>query len=175
VAVLHSFSDIVTSLPDWNFDSNIVMPKTMVVVMPFFESDLKAALRSCRRHGRPFVDSRAARVAYHLMLAVRHLKSHGIIHRDLKVYTQLFYTLPCLSLPRPSPCITHAWLACVLGRGVYAYTTHTRAHTVTRTQTHTYAHSQSASVCTDSVRLCGCECTFYMESEECTDTPPCKT
>lgn len=52
--------------------------------MPFYEKDLKAALNSCRRRGEEFSDLRAARISHHLLLAVRHLKTHGIAHRDIK-------------------------------------------------------------------------------------------
>ena len=85
MAVLHSFADVATSLPGWDFDPTIVMPHTFMVVMPFFEKDLKAVFRSTRRHGENFSDVRASRISYHLLLAVRHLKSYGIVHRDIKL------------------------------------------------------------------------------------------
>jgi len=89
MAVLHTFTDTVNCLPGWEFDPTIVMSRTMVVVMPFFEQDLKAALRSARKHGEAprgaFTDTRAVRIVYHLLLAVRHLKDHGIAHRDVKL------------------------------------------------------------------------------------------
>ena len=85
MAVLHTFTDTVDYLPGWDFDPTIVMSRTMVVVMPFFEQDLKAVLRSARRRGEAFTDTRAVRIIYHLLLAVRHLKDHGIAHRDVKL------------------------------------------------------------------------------------------
>eukprot|EP01043_Picozoa_sp_COSAG02_P063163 COSAG02_NODE_8884_length_2410_cov_1.013847_3_plen_317_part_01 len=85
MAVLHTFTDTVDCLPGWDFDPTIVMSRTMVVVMPFFEQDLQAVLRSARRRGERFTDTRAVRIIYHLLLAVRHLKDHGIAHRDVKL------------------------------------------------------------------------------------------
>jgi len=57
----------------------------MVVVMPYFPKDLKRVLKSTRKHGEVFQDARAVRVMYHLLLAVRHLKAHAIVHRDIKL------------------------------------------------------------------------------------------
>ena len=85
MAVLHSFVDDATALPGWEFDPSLVMSRTMMVVMPFFPKDLKAAVRSARRRGPGFGNARAARIVYHLLLAVCHLKSHGIVHRDIKL------------------------------------------------------------------------------------------
>lgn len=85
MAVLHTFTDTVDRLPGWDFDPTIVMSRTMVVVMPFFEQDLKAVLRSVRKRREAFTDIRAVRIIYHLLLAVLHLKNHGIAHRDVKL------------------------------------------------------------------------------------------
>lgn len=85
MAVLHSFADDATQLPGWDFDPTLVMSRTMMVVMPYFPQDLKAAFRSTRRHGQDFGNGRTARIIYHLLLAVHHLKSHGIAHRDVKL------------------------------------------------------------------------------------------
>lgn len=54
------------------------------VVMPLYDRDLKTALTSCHRGGTTFSDLRAARICHHLLLAVRHLKTHDIVHRDIK-------------------------------------------------------------------------------------------
>lgn len=85
IAVLHSFRDTATTLPGWEFDPSIVMAHTLIVVMPFLPKDLKAAVQSVRRHGEDFTDIRAARIIYQLLLAVRHLKTHRIVHRDIKL------------------------------------------------------------------------------------------
>ena len=66
-------------------DPTIVNSRTMVVVMPYFPKDLKRVLKSTRKHGEVFQDARAVRVMYHLLLAVRHLKAHAIVHRDIKL------------------------------------------------------------------------------------------
>ena len=63
----------------------------MVVVMPYFPKDLKRVLKSTRKHGEVFQDARAVRVMYHLLLAVRHLKAHAIVHRDIKLDNVLLY------------------------------------------------------------------------------------
>jgi tetratricopeptide (TPR) repeat protein len=85
MAVLHSFADDATPLPGWDFDPSLVMSRTMMVVMPYFPQDLKAVFRSARRHGQDFGNGRTARIIYHLLLAVHHLKSHDIVHRDIKL------------------------------------------------------------------------------------------
>jgi hypothetical protein len=61
------------------------MARTMMVVMPYFPKDLKAVFRSAQRHDQKFSSTRAARITYHLLLAVRHLKAHDIVHRDIKL------------------------------------------------------------------------------------------
>ena len=55
--------------------------------MPYFPKDLKRVLKSTRKHGLPFGDGRAVRIVNHLLQAVRHLKVHGIVHRDVKLDT----------------------------------------------------------------------------------------
>ena len=85
MVVLHSFADTATGLPSWDFEADIVNPRTMFVVMPYFPKDLKRVLKSTRKHGEVFQDARAVRVMYHLLLAVRHLKAHAIVHRDIKL------------------------------------------------------------------------------------------
>lgn len=52
--------------------------------MPLYDKDLKAALTSCRRRGTDFSNLRAACICHQLLLAVRHLKTHDIVHRDIK-------------------------------------------------------------------------------------------
>eukprot|EP01052_Picozoa_sp_SAG31_P023998 SAG31_NODE_2014_length_6665_cov_2.737435_2_plen_1027_part_00 len=85
MAVLHSFADDATPLPGWDFEPDLIMSRTMMVVMPSFPKDLKAVFRSARRHGQDFGNARTARITYHLLLAVHHLKSHDIVHRDVKL------------------------------------------------------------------------------------------
>ena len=53
--------------------------------MPYFPKDLKRVLQSVQRREEPFGERRAVRIMYHLLLAIRHLKSHGIAHRDVKL------------------------------------------------------------------------------------------
>ena len=84
MVVLSSFSDTATGLPGWDFEVDIVNPRTLFVVMPYFPKDLKRVLKSTRKHGLPFGDGRAVRIVNQLLLAVRHLKAHGIVHRDIK-------------------------------------------------------------------------------------------
>ena len=84
MVVLHSFVDTATGLPEWSFEADIVNPRTTFVVMPFFPKDLKRVASSLRRQGQEFGERRALRIVHGLLLAVRHLKAHGIIHRDIK-------------------------------------------------------------------------------------------
>ena len=51
MVVLHSFTDTATGLPSWNFEADIVNPRTMFVVMPYYPDDLKRVLRVARREG----------------------------------------------------------------------------------------------------------------------------
>ena len=60
-------------------------PRTMFVVMPYFLTDLKRMFKTARQQEQAFGDLRAVRIVSHLLLAVRHLKSHGIVHRDVKL------------------------------------------------------------------------------------------
>ena len=85
MVVLHSFVDTATGLPEWSFEADIVNPRTTFVVMPFFPKDLKRVVSSVRRQGQEFGERRALRIVHGLLLAVRHLKAHGIIHRDIKL------------------------------------------------------------------------------------------
>eukprot|EP01044_Picomonas_judraskeda_P020168 COSAG03_NODE_4420_length_1558_cov_1.750514_1_plen_118_part_10 len=79
MVVLHSFTDNAAALPAWNFEADIVNPRTMFVVMPHFPTDLKRVLKTIQRQeGQEFGELRAVRIVSHLLLAVRHLKSHGI-------------------------------------------------------------------------------------------------
>ena len=54
VTVLHSFVDTATGLPEWNFETDIVNPRTTFVVMPYFPKDLKRVASSLRRQGQEF-------------------------------------------------------------------------------------------------------------------------
>ncbi len=85
MVVLHSFIDTATGLPDWTFDADIVNPRTTFVVMPYFPKDLKRVVGSLRRRGEELAERRAVRILHGLLLAVRHLKAHGIVHRDVKL------------------------------------------------------------------------------------------
>eukprot|EP01045_Picozoa_sp_COSAG04_P022176 COSAG04_NODE_2469_length_4074_cov_6.313962_2_plen_372_part_00 len=85
MVVLHSFVDTATGLPEWSFEADIVNPRTTFVVMPFFPKDLKRVVGSLRRQNQEFGERRALRIVHGLLLAVRHLKAHGIIHRDIKL------------------------------------------------------------------------------------------
>ena len=86
MVVLHSFTDTAAGLPSWNFESDIVNPRTMFVVMPYYPDDLKRVLRKARREASQLFGAlRAVRIVSHLLQAIRHLKSHGIVHRDVKL------------------------------------------------------------------------------------------
>ena len=84
MVVLHSFTDTATGLPSWDFEADIVNPRTMFVVMPFFPDDLKRVYKRTRQQGRTFGELRAVKLVHDLLRAVRHLKQHGIVHRDVK-------------------------------------------------------------------------------------------
>jgi hypothetical protein len=84
MVVLHSFTDTATGLPSWDFEADIVNPRTMFVVMPFFPDDLKRVYKRTRGEGRTFGELRAVKLVHDLLRAVRHLKQHGIVHRDVK-------------------------------------------------------------------------------------------
>ena len=74
MVVLHSFTDTAAGLPAWNFESDIVNPRTMFVVMPYYPDDLKRVFRKARREGsRLFGAQRAVRIVSHLLQAIRHL------------------------------------------------------------------------------------------------------
>ena len=85
MVVLHSFIDTATGLPDWSFEADIVNPRTMFVVMPYFPEDLKRVFRTVQKRGLRFGNKRAVRIISHLLQAVRHLKAHEIVHRDVKL------------------------------------------------------------------------------------------
>ena len=82
MVVLRSFADLAAGLPGWDFEADIVNPRVFVV-MPYFK-DLKRVLASARRQGQQFGDRRSVRIVHQLLLAVQHLKTHGVVHRDLK-------------------------------------------------------------------------------------------
>eukprot|EP01043_Picozoa_sp_COSAG02_P068212 COSAG02_NODE_11247_length_1761_cov_1.632972_1_plen_112_part_10 len=46
MVILHSFTDNAAGLPSWNFEADIVNPRTMFIVMPFFPTDLKRVFKS---------------------------------------------------------------------------------------------------------------------------------
>ena len=75
MVVLHSFTDNAAGLPSWNFEADIVNPRTLFVVMPYVPVDLKRVLKTTQRQeGQAFGELRAVRFVSHLLLAVRHLK-----------------------------------------------------------------------------------------------------
>jgi serine/threonine protein kinase len=84
--VLHTFTDEAHGhlLPGWNFDRDLVMPRTMFVVMPFVDQDLKKALKLALAEGQ-FGEARAVRVGKQLLGAIHHLKLHAVVHRDVKL------------------------------------------------------------------------------------------
>ena len=114
MVVLHSFVDTAAGLPDWSFEADIVNPRTNFVVMPFFPKDLKRVVSSLRRQGQQFEERRALRIVHGLLLAVRHLKAHGIIHRDVKqdnvllanVGTEQVRFMPIISISPLFPFLT---------------------------------------------------------------------
>ena len=87
MAVLRAFTDDASSLPDWDFgDSDVVQPRTMMLVMPFVPKDLLGLLKATRREGgEAFGVARAARLGGHVARALVHLETHGIVHRDVKM------------------------------------------------------------------------------------------
>ena len=85
MVVLGSFTDSASGLPSWNFEPDIVNPSTLFVIMPYFPEELKRAFKLVRRQEQPFGELRAVRIVSHLLQAVRHLKRHGIVHRDVKL------------------------------------------------------------------------------------------
>jgi hypothetical protein len=86
MAVLRAFTDDASSLPGWDFDLDIVQPRTMMVVMPFVPKDLLNLLGAARRAGQPiFGEARAARLGGQVAHALAHLEAHAIVHRDVKL------------------------------------------------------------------------------------------
>ena len=83
--VLHSFIDNASELPGWDFDPDIVNPRTSFVVMQMCSCSLKSILRAERQAGRGIKDARARRWLRGVLSAVQHLKEHGIAHRDVKL------------------------------------------------------------------------------------------
>ena len=51
MVVLHSFADDASGLPSWDFEADIVNPRTMFVVMPYFPEDLKRVFKLTQRQG----------------------------------------------------------------------------------------------------------------------------
>ena len=78
MVVLHSFADDASGLPSWDFEADIVNPRTMFVVMPYFPKDLKRVASSLRRQGQEFGERRALRIMHGLLLAVRQSNAAGV-------------------------------------------------------------------------------------------------
>ena len=86
ISVLHRFVDEASgvTLPGFNFDPQNVSPRTVFVVMPLLHRDLKGEMKRTFRAGAFFPEARVRRLLRQLMEAIAHLKSHRIVHRDLK-------------------------------------------------------------------------------------------
>ena len=50
----------ILKLPSWNFEADIVNPRTMFVVMPYFPEDLKRVFKMAQRQGQEFGDLRCS-------------------------------------------------------------------------------------------------------------------
>ena len=52
IQACHSFVDTATAerLPEWDFDTEIVNPRTIFVVMPYYPKDLEGVLCAVRSH-----------------------------------------------------------------------------------------------------------------------------
>eukprot|EP01050_Picozoa_sp_SAG11_P010268 SAG11_NODE_1020_length_6158_cov_4.836772_2_plen_657_part_00 len=85
MTVLRAFTDDASALPDWDFESDVVQPRTLMLVMPFMPKDLQNVLGACRRAGEEFDEARAARIGAQVGRALAHLEGCEIVHRDVKL------------------------------------------------------------------------------------------
>jgi len=67
-------------LPEWDFDPDIVNPKTTFLVMPRLERDLLHVLKD----ERPMPEEKLSEMMDHVLAACEHLNKCGIAHRDIK-------------------------------------------------------------------------------------------
>ena len=81
ICALHMFIDKADTLPEWDFDPDIVQPKTQIVVLPLLKSDLK---RYQTKNPVGMSDALLLNLAEQLLKAVVHLHDHRIVHRDIK-------------------------------------------------------------------------------------------
>ena len=100
MVVLSSFTDTATGLPEWNFEADIVNPRTLFVVMPYFPEDLKRVVKLTLRRSR-IRRPRSVRIAHQLLLAPP-LKGHFIVHRDVKLDNVLLAYPGTEQVNRPS-------------------------------------------------------------------------
>ena len=87
IPVLHRFDDLATAehLPGYDFDPQDVSPRTTFVVMPLCDrGDVRAAMKRTFRGGELFSEAWVRHILSQLLDAVRHLKAHRIVHRDIK-------------------------------------------------------------------------------------------
>jgi len=87
ITVLHRFDDLATAdlLPGYDFDPEDVSPRTTFVVMPLCDKDdVRAVMKRLFRAGEFFPEARIRSILTQLLGAVQHLKSHRIVHRDIK-------------------------------------------------------------------------------------------
>eukprot|EP01050_Picozoa_sp_SAG11_P027675 SAG11_NODE_7103_length_1193_cov_1.266910_1_plen_140_part_10 len=49
MTVLRAFTDDASALPGWDFEADLVQPRTLMLAMPFVPKDLKNILRASRR------------------------------------------------------------------------------------------------------------------------------
>ena len=82
----HSFVDTATrdQLPEWDFDTEVVNPQTVFVVMPYFPKDLQTLVSSAAQQRGVISIDFVMQAMEQIMDGVAHLKKHAIVHRDLK-------------------------------------------------------------------------------------------
>ena len=87
ICCLHVFDDLATGdrLPGYDFDPQDVAERTTFVVMPLCDrGDVRAAMKRTFRGGEFFSEAWVRHILSQLLDAVRHLKAHRIVHRDIK-------------------------------------------------------------------------------------------
>lgn len=91
--VLHSFEDRPAgkrpALPDWAHDSVVMADSTICVLMPLLDGgDLQSLFEAENTRdiglGGETLQQRARQAVRDVLLGVRHLKRHGVVHRDIK-------------------------------------------------------------------------------------------